>query len=100
ALVRKVPAADRSMRAGEWDRKSFNGVELYGKTLGLIGAGRIGTEVARRARAFGMRVLAYDPYLTPERASALELEQAPLDEVLRRADVITLHVPLTEATAN
>jgi D-3-phosphoglycerate dehydrogenase len=100
ALVRKVPAADRSMRAGEWDRKSFNGVELYGKTLGLIGAGRIGSEVARRARAFGMRVLAYDPYLTPERASAQEMEQAPLDEVLRRADVITLHVPLTEATAN
>ena len=65
ALARRVPAADRSMRAGEWDRKSFNGTELYGKTLGLVGAGRIGGEVARRARAFGMRVLAYDPYLTP-----------------------------------
>lgn len=100
ALVRKVPAADRSMRAGEWDRKSFSGVELYGKILGLIGAGRIGTEVARRARAFGMRVIAFDPYLTPERASALEMEQAPLDEVLSRADVVTLHVPLTDATAN
>jgi D-3-phosphoglycerate dehydrogenase len=100
ALVRKVPAADRSMRAGEWDRKSFNGVELYGKTLGLIGAGRIGGEVARRARAFGMRVIAYDPYLTPERASTLEIEQGTLEEVLRRADVISLHVPLTEATAN
>jgi D-3-phosphoglycerate dehydrogenase len=100
ALVRKVPAADRSMRAGEWDRKSFNGVELYGKTLGLVGAGRIGGEVARRARAFGMRVVAYDPYLTAERASSLEIEQATLEEVLSRADVITLHVPLTEATAN
>ncbi|HEY0305753.1 MAG TPA: phosphoglycerate dehydrogenase [Longimicrobiales bacterium] len=100
ALVRKVPAADRSMRAGEWDRKSFNGVELYGKTLGLVGAGRIGSEVARRARAFGMRVVAYDPYLTAERASSLEIEQGTLEEVLRRADVITLHVPLTEATAN
>lgn len=100
ALVRKVPAADRSMRAGEWDRKSFNGVELYGKTLGLVGAGRIGSEVARRARAFGMRVIAYDPYLTAERASALEMEQGTLEDVLRRSDVISLHVPLTEATAN
>jgi D-3-phosphoglycerate dehydrogenase len=100
ALVRKVPAADRSMRAGEWDRKSFNGVELYGKTLGLVGAGRIVSEVARRARAFGMRVVAYDPYLTPERASTLEIEQGTLEEVLRRADVVSLHVPLTEATAN
>ncbi len=100
ALVRKVPAADRSMRAGEWDRKSFNGVELYGKTLGLIGAGRIGGEVARRARAFGMHVVAYDPYLTPERADALDIEPGTLEEVLKRADVLTLHVPLTEATAN
>ncbi|HEX6559706.1 MAG TPA: phosphoglycerate dehydrogenase [Longimicrobiales bacterium] len=100
ALVRKVPAADRSMRAGEWDRKSFNGTELYGKTLGLVGAGRIGTEVARRARAFDMHVLAYDPYLTAERAAALEMEIGTLDDVLRRADVITLHVPFTEATAN
>lgn len=100
ALVRRVPAADRSMRAGEWDRKSFNGTELYGKTLGLIGAGRIGSEVARRARAFGMRVIAYDPYLTAERAAAQEMEVGTLDDVLRRADVITLHVPLTDATAN
>lgn len=100
ALVRRVPAADRSMRAGEWDRKSFNGTELYGKTLGLVGAGRIGSEVARRARAFGMRVMVYDPYLTAERASALEMEIASLEDVLGRADVITLHVPLTDATAN
>jgi D-3-phosphoglycerate dehydrogenase len=100
ALVRRVPAADRSMRAGEWDRKSFNGTELYGKTLGLVGAGRIGSEVARRARAFGMRVLAFDPYLTPERAAAHDMEIATLDDVLQRADVITLHVPLTDATAN
>ena len=100
ALVRKVPAADRSMRAGEWDRKSFNGVELYGKTLGLVGAGRIGSEVARRARAFGMRVIAFDPYLTPERASALEMEQATLEDVLTRSDVISFHVPLTESTSN
>ena len=100
ALVRRLPAADRSMKAGEWDRKSFRGTELNGKTLGLVGAGRIGGEVARRARAFGMRVVAYDPFLTEERAQALELERLPLDDVLERADVLSLHVPLTEATAN
>ncbi|HEY0673426.1 MAG TPA: phosphoglycerate dehydrogenase [Longimicrobiales bacterium] len=100
ALVRKLPAADRSMRAGEWDRKSFSGIELYGKTLGLVGAGRIGSEVARRARAFGMHVVAYDPYLTAERAAALDIEQGTLPEVLQRADVVSFHVPLTEATAN
>jgi D-3-phosphoglycerate dehydrogenase len=99
ACVRRIPQADRSMKSGEWDRKSFTGTELYGKTLGLVGAGRIGGEVARRARAFGMRVCAYDPYLTPERAQALDLELLPLDEVIERADVISLHVPLTEHTS-
>lgn len=99
ACVRRIPAADRSMKNGEWDRKSFTGTELYGKTLGLVGAGRIGGEVARRARAFGMRVSAYDPYLTAERARTLEIELAALDEVLSRADVLSLHVPLTETTA-
>lgn len=99
ASVRSLPRADRSMKSGEWDRKSFNGSELYGKTLGLVGAGRIGGEVAKRARAFGMRVMTYDPYLTPERALTLEMELATLTDVLRRADVISLHVPLTEATA-
>jgi D-3-phosphoglycerate dehydrogenase / 2-oxoglutarate reductase len=98
SCVRRIPAADRSMKAGEWDRKSFTGTELYGKTLGLVGAGRIGGEVARRARAFGMRVCAFDPYLTPERAETLEIELCPLADVLSRADVISLHVPLTEST--
>ena len=98
ALVRRVPAADRSMRAGQWDRKSFNGAELQGKTLGLLGAGRIGSEVARRARAFGMRVLAYDPFLTEERAQAIGLELAPLEGVIREGDILTVHVPLTEST--
>ena len=98
ALVRRVPAADRSMHDGAWDRKSFGGVELYGKTLGLVGAGRIGGEVAKRARAFGMRVLVYDPYLTDERARALDAQLTTLDDVLSRADVISLHVPLTEST--
>lgn len=98
AVLRRVPDAHQSMRAGEWDRTSFKGVELNGRTLGLIGAGRIGAAVARRARAFGMRVLAYDPYLTSERAQALEIELAALDDLLRRADVVTIHVPLTDET--
>ncbi len=98
AFVRRIPAADRSMRAGEWERAKLGGTELYGKTLGLVGAGRIGGEVARRARAFGMRVAVYDPYLNEERARSLDVELAPLDDVLRRADVVSLHVPLTEST--
>ena len=82
ALARRVAAADRSMKAGQWDRKSFSGTELYGKTLGLVGAGRIGGEVAKRARAFGMQVVAFDPFLIAERALALGIERAELDEVL------------------
>ncbi|MFW6078945.1 MAG: phosphoglycerate dehydrogenase [Gemmatimonadota bacterium] len=99
SLMRRVPAADRSMRAGEWDRKRFRGEELRGKALGLVGAGRIGGEVARRARAFGMQVIAHDPYLSEERADALEVDLAELDELLARADVVSVHVPLTDATA-
>lgn len=99
ALARRLPAASRSMRGGEWDRKRFRGTEIYGKTLGLVGAGRIGGEVARRARAFGMQVVAYDPYLTEDRAKALEIELVGFDEVLSRADVLSLHVPLTDDTA-
>ena len=99
ALARRVPAADRSMKAGQWDRKSFSGTELYGKTLGLVGAGRIGGEVAKRARAFGMQVIAFDPFLIAERALTLGIERVELDEVLRRADVVSLHVPLTDATS-
>jgi D-3-phosphoglycerate dehydrogenase len=99
ALARRVAAADRSMKAGQWDRKSFSGSELYGKTLGLVGAGRIGGEVAKRARAFGMHIIGYDPFLTADRAMSLGIERSELDDVLRRADVISLHVPLTESTA-
>ena len=100
SLARRIPAADRSMREGAWDRKAFRGMELHGKTLGLVGAGRIGAEVARRARAFGMRIIAYDPYLSDERADTLGLVVAPLERVLEEADVLTLHVPLTDATEN
>ncbi len=98
ALIRKVPAADASMRAGAWDRTSFGGTELYRKTLGLVGAGRVGGEVGRRARAFGMRVLAYDPFLGADAARELGVELADLDTVLGQADVISLHVPLTDKT--
>ena len=100
AAFRKLPSADRSMRAGEWDRKRFRGAELHGKTLGLVGAGRIGGEVARRARAFGMQVIAYDPFLQEERARSLGIRSAGLEELLRNADAVSLHVPLTDATAN
>ncbi len=100
ALARKVPAADRSMKAGEWDRKSFNGFELYGKTLGLVGAGRIGGQVAKRARAFGMEVLVFDPLLDRERARELDVQLGGLEEVISRADVLSVHVPLTDATRN
>lgn len=98
SLVRRIPAADRSMKAGQWERTAFSGSELYRKTLGLIGAGRIGTEVAARGRAFGMRVLAYDPYLTPEAARTVGMELVPLEQLLSEADAISLHVPLTEGT--
>ena len=98
SVVRKVAAADRSVRGGKWKRGEFGGVELRGRTLGLVGAGRIGGEVARRARAFGMRVVAHDPYLTEERAKDLEIERVELDELLRSSDVVSLHVPLTDET--
>ncbi|HUJ72288.1 MAG TPA: phosphoglycerate dehydrogenase [Verrucomicrobiae bacterium] len=98
ALARNIPQAHASMKAGKWDRKSFEGVELYNKTLGIIGLGRIGTEVARRAIAFGMRVLAHDPFLTLSRAKSLQVEVVELDEIYARSDFITVHVPMTEQT--
>jgi D-3-phosphoglycerate dehydrogenase / 2-oxoglutarate reductase len=98
ALARKIPQAHASMKAGEWNRKAFQGVELYNKTLGILGMGRIGTEVARRALAFGMKVLAYDPYLALARAKALQVELKELDEIYSRADFITVHMPMTEET--
>jgi D-3-phosphoglycerate dehydrogenase len=99
ALARKVPQAYTSMTAGKWDRKLFQGMELLGKTLGILGMGRIGSEVAKRALAFGMRVIAYDPYLTAERARALGVEFADsVDDVYRLADFITVHMPVTPET--
>ena len=98
SAARWVPAADRSIREGKWERARLRGMELRGKTLGLIGAGRIGSEVAARCRSFAMDVIAYDPLLTAERAHELRLDLVDLDEVLTRADVISLHVPLTDET--
>ncbi len=99
SLARKVPQAHATMIAGKWDRKQFQGVELAGKTLGVLGMGRIGTEVAKRAIAFGMRVVAYDPYLTEERAKAIGAEFAAcLDDVYLNADFITVHMPVTKET--
>ncbi|MBM3823986.1 MAG: phosphoglycerate dehydrogenase [Verrucomicrobia bacterium] len=100
ALARRIPQAHSSMKAGEWNRKSFQGVELYKKTLGILGMGRIGSEVARRAIAFGMRVLAYDPYLALSRARAMQVELAELDAIYAASDFITVHMPLTDQTRN
>ena len=96
--ARPVPQAAASMKRGEWDRKSFSGIELFKKTLGIVGLGRIGGEVAKRAQAFGMRVLAYDPYLAPSRAKAMQVEIATMDDLLKQSDYITVHMPLTDDT--
>ncbi|WP_395671892.1 phosphoglycerate dehydrogenase [Phenylobacterium sp.] len=100
ALARQLPAADASTQAGKWEKNRFMGVELYGKTLGLIGAGNIGGIVADRANGLKMHVVAFDPFLSPERAVELGVEKVELEELLKRADVITLHTPLTEKTRN
>ena len=99
SVARKIPQADASLRAKKWSRKDFEGVELYNKTLGVIGMGRIGSEVSRRAIAFGMRVVAYDPYLSAARARSLQVELVEeLDDLLASADFISLHTPLTNET--
>lgn len=100
ALARQLPAADVSTQAGKWEKNRFMGVELFGKTLGLIGAGNIGSIVADRALGLKMKVVAYDPFLSPERAVEIGVEKVELDELLARADVITLHTPLTDKTRN
>jgi D-3-phosphoglycerate dehydrogenase len=99
SIARNIPQADASMKAGKWDRKSFEGVELHGKTIGIFGMGRIGTEIARRVIAFGMRAIAYDPYLSPSRARSLQVELfEDLDQVLAQSDFVTMHMPLTAET--
>jgi len=98
ALSRSIPQADLSMKKGEWERKKFMGVELYGKTLGIVGLGRIGTEVAKRALSFGMKVVAFDPYLSFEKAKALGIESVSPEALFKQADYITVHTPLTDDT--
>ncbi|MEI8387828.1 MAG: phosphoglycerate dehydrogenase [Verrucomicrobiota bacterium] len=99
SIARSIPQADASVKAGKWDRKKYEGVELYNKTLGILGMGRIGTELARRAIAFGMRVVAYDPYLSVSRARSLQVELVEdLDTLVPQADFITMHMPLTDET--
>ncbi|HZU91124.1 MAG TPA: phosphoglycerate dehydrogenase [Stellaceae bacterium] len=100
ALARQIPAADRSTQAGRWEKSHFMGVELCGKTLGIIGCGNVGGIVADRALGLRMKVVAYDPFLSPERAVALGVDKVSLDELYARADFISLHTPLTEATRN
>ena len=100
ALARQLPAADRSTRAGKWEKSRFVGVELSGKTLGVIGCGNIGSIVANRAQGLKMRVMAFDPFLSPDRAADIGVEKVDLDQLLERADIITLHTPMTEQTRN
>jgi D-3-phosphoglycerate dehydrogenase len=100
ALARQLPEADASTQAGKWEKNRFMGVEVTGKTLGLIGAGNIGSIVASRALGLRMKVVAYDPFLTPERAVEIGIEKVELPELLARADFITLHTPLTDQTRN
>jgi D-3-phosphoglycerate dehydrogenase len=100
ALARELPAANASTQAGKWEKNRFMGVELYGKTLGLIGAGNIGSIVADRAKGLKMKVVAFDPYLSLERAADLGVEKVELNDLLARADFITLHTPLTNETRN
>ena len=100
ALARDLPEADKSTQAGKWEKNRFMGIEMTNKTLGLIGAGNIGSIVADRAIGLKMKVVAFDPFLTPERAVELGVEKVELDELLKRADFITLHTPLTDSTRN
>jgi D-3-phosphoglycerate dehydrogenase len=98
SLARMIPQADASMKAGRWDRGKFVGTELHGKTLGIVGVGKVGREVGRRARSFGMEILGFDPFVAAETMEQSRISFVPLDEILRRADFITVHTPLTPQT--
>jgi D-3-phosphoglycerate dehydrogenase len=100
ALARQIPEADASTRAGKWEKNKFMGVEIFGKTLGVVGCGNIGSIVADRAIGLRMKVIAFDPFLSQERADNLGVEKVEIDELFRRADFITLHTPLTDKTRN
>jgi len=100
AQARRIPEADRSLRDGRWDRKKFKGVELHGKTLGVLGLGKIGTLVAQRASSFGMRIVAYDPYVSADRAKRLGVEMLSLDDLFATSDMLTIHLPRNPQTEN
>ena len=100
AQARNVPQADAALKAGRWEKSKWGGVELYGKTLGVIGLGRIGTLVAQRSLAFGMHILVWDPWLAPERARQLGVEQVELDELMARSDFATIHLLKTPDSVN
>src|SRR6187401_2075621 len=100
ALAREIPEADTSTRAGKWEKNKFMGVEIFGKTLGVVGCGNIGSIVADRAIGLRMKVIAFDPFLSQELAADLGVEKVEIDQLFRRADFITLHTPLTDKTRN
>ncbi|HEY6586250.1 MAG TPA: hydroxyacid dehydrogenase, partial [Candidatus Methanoperedens sp.] len=98
AMSRNIPQANASLKSKKWDRKKFMGVEVRGKTLGVVGLGRIGAEVAKRAQGMEMNILAYDPFISPERANELGVELTTVIDIVKRADYITVHTPLTKET--
>lgn len=100
AMSRNIPQANASLKNKKWDRKKFMGVEVRDKTLGVVGLGRIGAEVAKRAQGMEMKILAYDPFITPERAGELGVELTTVEDIVKRADYITVHTPLTKETTN
>ena len=100
ALARQIPQATASMKQGKWEKKKFMGVELFNKTLGVVGIGNIGSQVAKRAQGFAMNVIAYDPFLSEEKAEAMGVERVSLEELFRRSDFITIHTPITVETRN
>ncbi len=100
SLVRNIPNAVESLKAGRWDRKKYLGTEVHGKTLGIVGLGKIGSAVAQRMKSFGMNLIGFDPYMTQERAGELGIKLVEMDELLGKSDVITVHTPLTDKTRN
>jgi len=100
ALARNIPQANSSLKSGKWQRADFMGTEVKGKTLGIVGLGNVGSEVARRARGLEMNIIGYDPIISDDRASNLQVELVPLTQLIKESDFITLHIPLTESTKN